>query len=164
MRGTLLFILSMLTIAPIASSATAPATNAAAKVRAEVQTFVKAYIEAGNKADITALMEMFSRESGVTSIGDGEISRGWDAIRAENDQAVGKEGSYKISVGSIDVMPLGAGYALAVAPYTLTVATAQGDVQLPSAMTMVLEKSGSKWVIVHEHMSTKAAEPTDHQE
>ena len=101
---------------------------------------------------------MYSRKAGVTSVEDGEISRGWDAIRTGADELVGKEGSYKISIGSIDVVPLGASYALAVAPYTITVGAGDTVVQAPSVMTMVLEKSGSKWTIIHDHMSTKAAE------
>lgn len=157
MRGTVLSLLLALAIVPSASIAAVAAPNASDKIRIDVQAFVKAYVEATNKADVTALMEMFSREPGVTSIGDGEVSRGWDAIRTDNDELVGKEGSYKISIGSIDVTPLGAAYALAVAPYTVTVTTDKGAVQLRSAMTMVLEKSGGKWTIVHEHMSTKAA-------
>lgn len=101
---------------------------------------------------------MYSRKAGVTSVDDGEISRGWDAIRTGADELVGKEGSYKISIGSIDVLPLGASYALVVAPYTITVGVGDAAVQAPSAMTMVLEKSGTKWTIIHDHMSTKAAE------
>jgi len=129
-----------------------------AATRAEVQAFVKTYVDAVNKGDISGTMEMYSRKAGVTSVEDGEISRGWDAIRTGADELVGKEGSYKISIGSIDVVPLGASYALVVAPYTITVGVGDTVVQAPSAMTMVLEKSGSKWTIIHDHMSTKAAE------
>ena len=120
---------------------------------------MKSYVDAMNKADVTAMMEMFSRKSGVTSIGDAEISRGWDAIRTESDKIVGKEGSYKVSIGAIDATPLGASYALAVSPYTLTAATEKGTVHVEGAMTLVLEKSEGKWLIVHEHESTKAQVP-----
>lgn len=158
MRRTVISFLMPLVLFPVLASAAGTAPATAAKTRADVQAFVKSYVDAANKADVTALMELFSREQGVTSIGDGDIQRGWDAIRTENDQIVGKEGSYKVSIGSIDVTPLGATYALAVAPYTLTVSTEKGTEQLPSAMTLVLEKSGGKWTIVHEHTSSKAQE------
>lgn len=145
-----------LLIMPSQSEGAGAQTGAA--TRAEVQTFVKKFVDALNKGDISGTMEMYSRKAGVTSIGDGEISRGWDAIRTGADELVGKEGSYKISIGSIDVVPLGASYALVVAPYTVTVGAGETAVQLPSAMTMVLERSGPTWTIIHDHMSTKAAE------
>ena len=100
---------------------------------------------------------MYSQKPGIASIGDGEITRGWDAIRTESDQIVGKEGAYKISLGSIDVMPIGTLGAIAFAPYAVTVATDRGATQLSGAINLVLEKTGGAWKIVHEHTSFKAA-------
>jgi len=54
----------------------------AANVRTEIQQAVRAYVDAFNKADAATLVEMYSREPGVTSVGDGQITRGWDAIRS----------------------------------------------------------------------------------
>jgi hypothetical protein len=99
-----------MTAPAVAEAASASSSSSSGDTRAEVQAFVKTYIDAANKADVTTMMEMFSRKSGVTSIGDGDISRGWDDIRTDYDQMIGKEGSYKISVGSIDVMPLGSSF------------------------------------------------------
>lgn len=137
-------------------SAAKSSEAAAAAIRTEVQAFVKAYVAAGNEADTNSMMEMISQKAGVSSVANGDIARSWDAIRAENDAIVGKEGSYKISIGTIDVMPLGAAHALVVAPITLTVAATSGTVQLPSAMTLVLEKSAGTWKIVHEHTSSES--------
>jgi uncharacterized protein (TIGR02246 family) len=156
-RTILSALLGLLLVPALASAANAPAGKTGT-VRADVQAFVKAYVDAANKADVTSIMEMYSRKSGVTSVSDGEIIRGWDAIRTDLDQIVGKEGSYKISVGSIDVTPLGVSYVLVVAPFTLTVVTDKGTAQAPSALTLVLEKSKGAWTIVHEHSSTKPQE------
>lgn len=52
---------------------------------------------------------MYSRQPGVTSVGDGQIMRGWDRIREAFDQLVGTQGKFKIDIGSIDVVPLGPG-------------------------------------------------------
>ena len=156
-RTTVALALALLVVPSISESATAQTTEA---TRAAVQSFVKAFVDAANKADISTVMEMYSRKAEVTSVGDGEINRGWDAIRKDADEVVGKEGSYKISIGSIDVIPLGPSYVLAVAPLMVTVATGDTAVQLPAAMTLVLEKSGSKWTILHDHMSTKGADQT----
>lgn len=164
MMRTILVVLLAMTAAPtIGSGADAPPKKADT-TRADVQAFVKAFVEATNKGDMTAVMEMYSRKPVVTSISDGEITRGWEAIRTESDQMVGKEGSYKFSIGAIDVTPLGTAFALAVAPYTVTVATDQGAVQVPGAMTLILERSGGAWAILHDHTSVKAGAATPQEE
>jgi ketosteroid isomerase-like protein len=127
-------------------------------VREDVQGFVRTFVEATNRADVTAVMEMYSKKAGIASIGDGEITRGWDAIRTESDQIVGKEGAYKISLGSVDVMSIGTGNAIAFAPYAVTLTTDQGPMQLSGAITLVLEKTAGAWKIVHEHTSIRAAQ------
>lgn len=134
------------------------AGQASPATRADVQAFVKKYAEAANAGDVSALMEMVSRRAGVTSVNDGEITRGWEAIRTDNDEIVGREGTYRLSVGSIDVTALGATFAIAVAPFTLTIATQQGAVQAQGAMSFVLEKQAGQWKVLHEHYSTKAPE------
>jgi uncharacterized protein (TIGR02246 family) len=128
-------------------------------VRQEVQDFVRKYVDAMNKGDVTGVMEMVSRAQGVTSTSDGVISRGWEAIRTENDNMVGKEGSFKVSVGSVDVSPLGASNALAVSTLTLTIAAGGQTAQEERAMTLVLEKSkDGGWKILHEHFSSKPSD------
>jgi ketosteroid isomerase-like protein len=131
-------------------------------VRQQVQDFVRKYVDDINKGDVTAVMELVSREQGVTSVNDGDISRGWDAIRTESDAMTGKEGSYKESVGSVDVLPLGGSYALAVAPVTIAAAAENGQVtQTEGAISLVLEKSKDGWKVIHEHYSSKAEEEGD---
>ena len=151
------FVVALLLVG-LVGCASAPSPTA---VRQEVQDFVREYAEATNKGDITAVMEMVSREQGVTSINDGDISRGWDAIRADNDAMTGKEGTYKVSVGTVDVMPLGASNALAVAATTMSVASGGQVVQQEGAMSLVLEKSKDGWKVIHEHYSTKPTEQGD---
>ncbi len=102
----------------------------AATVRTEVQQAVRAYVDAINKADAATLVEMYSREAGVTSVGDGQITRGWDAIRSTADSIAGAEGKYKVATGSIDVTPLGPGHALALTSTILTVKSGDQEVQL----------------------------------
>ena len=162
-RGLLVALLAVPAMLGAAGPATPKASPPAAPpagsaTRTAVQAFVKAYVDAANRADITAMMEMMSRKEGVATIGDGEIERGWEAIRQGNDDMVGSEGSFKISVGSIDVMPLGSTAAVAMAPISTTLATATGAVQATGAMTLVLVKTAGKWLIVHEHVSHQVPE------
>lgn len=128
--------------------------QAASTQRQEVHNVVKAYADAANRGDVTAYLETYSRRTDLIEINDGEITRGWDALRDEANRMIGLEGSYKISIGSIDVIALGATRAIAVFPFVATVATEQGPAQLRGAMTLVLEKSAQGWKIIHDHTSS----------
>ena len=141
------------------------AAQAPASVRSAIQQAVRAYVEAYNKADASTVMEMYSREAGVTSIAeDGGVTRGWDAIRrgwdairAELDSMMelADPGRYKITLGSIDVTSMGPGYALAVATYSVSFETEQGDVQIRGAMSLVFKRITAEWKIIHAHASTE---------
>jgi uncharacterized protein (TIGR02246 family) len=125
----------------------------------EVQKFVGLFVDANNKADAKAVMEMYSRKPGIISVDDGKLTRGWDAIRSETNEIVGHQGRYKISLGTIEVTPLGPAHALAVAPYTMSLVSEDGATfQVRGAMTLVLEKASGKWQIIHDHTSSQPSE------
>ncbi|HVO84134.1 MAG TPA: SgcJ/EcaC family oxidoreductase [Syntrophobacteria bacterium] len=125
----------------------------------EVQKFVRTFVEASNKADAKAVMEMYSKKPSVISIDDGKITRGWEAIRSDTNEIVGHEGRYKISLGNIEVTPLGPAHALAVAPYTMALVTEDGTTfQIRGAITVILEKAAGKWQIIHDHTSSQPGE------
>lgn len=125
-------------------------------MRTEVLAFVRGYIDAENRADATSLSDAMSRRTDVTSVNTGTITRGWEAIRASTDQITGKQGIFREDVGTMDVVSLGTGYVLIVAPMTITLNAQQGQRQFPGAMTLVLEKSQDGWKILNEHYSLKA--------
>jgi uncharacterized protein (TIGR02246 family) len=149
-----LMLVGILTLAAAAIAATPPGVNP----RAEVEATVKAYVEAQNRGDVYDMMAMVSRRDDVVSISDGEIQRGWQTIRNTNDQIMGKEGTHAMAVGSIDVLVLGPRAAVAVAPFTFTVASTQGSVRVPGATSFVFEKLGDRWYVVHEHTSITTQE------
>jgi ketosteroid isomerase-like protein len=124
-------------------------------VRNDVLAFVRGYLDAENRADATALSDAISRREDVTSINSGNITRGWAAIRDATDLITGKQGSFRLDAGSMDVVSLGAGYVLVLSPTTLTVNTQRGVQQIGGAMTLVLEKSKDGWKILNEHYSLK---------
>ena len=128
------------------------------QVRSEVQQSVKAYADAMNRADVSGVLELYARDPSVTSVGDGDITRGWESIRTETDSLLtGLGGRFAVALGSIDVTPLGPEYALSVAPYTLTVPTQRGPVQMRGAISFVWQRADSGWKIIHDHSSTKPA-------
>lgn len=127
-------------------------------LRTEVQKFVKAYVEAQNKLDASAMMDMVSRDPSVASITMGEVLRGWDAIRDDVDEMVGSNDDMTIALGNIDVVPLGSGFVLAFAPCSISYTDDEGPVQTRGALSLVLEKSSGHWKVLHEHASIQVPE------
>lgn len=121
--------------------------------RDEVQRFVRAYIDATNGDDPSAVMDMVSRKSGVSTAEMGVINSGWEAIRAEVERLAGTGGTHHVSLGTMVVTSLGPGYALVVAPVTIVLSSDEGQGEMRAAMTLVLEKSSGKWKVLHEHHS-----------
>src|SRR5882672_1847485 len=110
------------------------AADSGPAAREEIQRFVRAYIEANNGADPTAILDMVSRKPEVSMAEMGSINRGWDSIRAELDKLAGTQGTHTVSLGTMDITPLGPGYVLVVASMSVDqdVAGAQGsDVHRP---------------------------------
>jgi uncharacterized protein (TIGR02246 family) len=150
MKRILILIIGLACLAPIKAFAQQPDG-----VVTEIRKVVGAYVDANSRADVDAMMEMFSRKAGVVSIGDGKIAQGWDAIRSEAKELVGFQHRYQILLGPVDVSSLGTSCALAVAPYTLVLLTEEGaKVQIRGALTLVLDKSSGAWKIIHEHSSS----------
>ena len=80
--------------------------------RAQVEAAVRAYVAARNTADAGAVAALFSMQPGVTSISGGEIQRGWDQIRRHLsvlDSLTAAHQRSTLTVGSVDVTPLGLG-------------------------------------------------------
>lgn len=137
-------------------SATAVAAGVAqqpADSTAEVRTFVHQYIEAINRADAAGLMELYARVPGVTSADNTDVTHGWDAIR--NDAASLAQSHYRMELDTVDVQPLGPGYALAVAKATYSFGTPQGSLRVRGVLTLVLQKIGNAWKVIHDHSSSQ---------
>ncbi len=147
--------MTRLTLFIVAAStvATPLASQQRTDIRAEVQGFVRQYVDATNKADAAALVEMYARIPEVASISDGDISRGWEAIRSEADSLLGLQGGYRLDVGSIDVVTLGPTHALAFAAASVTLPTQHGPAQFRGAFTLVVRKVSGAWKIIHDHSS-----------
>ena len=108
-----------------------------------------------NRADASAIMALYSRGPDVTAVADGKITRGYENLRADIDSTiVGYGGEFKFDFGSVDVVPLGSDFALALAPYTLSATTAQGEYRERGALTLILQHADSGWRVIHEHGST----------
>ena len=99
-------------------------------------------------------MEMYARVPEVTSADNIDITRGWDAIR--KDAASLRENRYRMDLGKVDVVALGPGYALVVAEATYTFGTPQGALRVRGVLTLVLQKIGNAWKVLHDHSSSQS--------
>ena len=124
----------------------------------EVEQFVHAFVEARNKADIRGMMQMFDHSPEATSVTDGVVNVGWDAIDSSNDDLRGgRQGALTITLGAIDVMPLETQGAVVVAPIVETKLSDSKKVERTGALSLVLEKTPAGWKILHAHLSFKPA-------
>ena len=143
-------LLSVLVVTASSVLTAAVSAQAPAPIRTAIEQAVRAYVDANNQGDTAALAKLFGREADVTAIG-GELRwRGRDAIHSAVDS------DYRTILDSIDVIPLGPGYAMAIAGYTLTLASGRGDARLPGAMTLLFKRVDARWRIIHAHVSTAA--------
>ena len=127
--------------------------QAAAGQRQEVLAFVRAYIDAANRGDMTAYVEMYAQRPDLVTISDGDVTRGWEAVRNEANQMVGTEGAYRVFPGVVEVVSLSQSMAIAVVPFALTMNTPQGVVQRRGVMSLVVQKTPDGWRIIHDHSS-----------
>jgi ketosteroid isomerase-like protein len=147
-RYRILALVSALSSVAVASALAQQADTA------EVQAFVRQYTAAINRADAPAIMEMYAHVPEVTSADNLDITRGWDAIK--RDAASLSENRYRMELGKVDVVPLGAGYALVVADASYTFGTPQGALRVRGVLTLVLQKIGGSWKVIHDHSSSQS--------
>ena len=126
-----------------------------ANIEAQVQPLVRGYL---TSTDITASVNMLDPAPSVTSItGEGRIVRGRDAIKDEANKQIALLSQLKVSVGTIEVTPVGATHALAIAPFTIAPSSTPQKATTQGAATLLLAKRDSGWKVVHEHYSYSAA-------
>ena len=119
----------------------------------EVRAFMTRYLEAHNKGDRDAVAAMVSRQASVSSIEMGAITRGWESIRSAAGTLMGEAGTHRVSLGALEVTTLGPEHVLVVAPVTIDLAAPEMDTTMQGAMTLVLSKGRSGWMVLHEHAS-----------
>ena len=132
----------------------------AATQRDAVQAFVRSYVEAVNRTDVTAWLDMHVRSPELLTVDNGAVTRGWDALRVEGDRMRGTpEGAFRISPGTVAVLSLGVSRALAVSPFVVTVNREPGPVQLRGATTFILDNTPDGWRILHANTSMARPSP-----
>jgi ketosteroid isomerase-like protein len=134
--------------------------------QAEVQEFVKSVVAAFNDGDDSKLMGLIQRDAAVSSIASGRLYRGFDAIKTSSSEDVSALARVSVSLGAVDVTPLGADSALAVAPITVTAEGFPPDggpkltsTEYPGALTVIVKRTPDGLRLIHEHHSVRAMAP-----
>jgi micrococcal nuclease len=132
-------------------SSPAPAQAVEDQIRAEVRRYVAA-INGGNPNAVAAL---YLDTTAATSVGDGEMYRGRQAIADLLRQVYAQDSSIQMSVDSVAVLRLGADAAVATTRYRWVLRGPPAQ-RFAGAMTLVYLRTPSGWRVAHDHTSTLA--------
>ena len=136
---------------PLLVLALAACAPDAAKVDADIRKFAAEYIATTDVPKSTAMLDAAGPVTGVS--GEGKITRGRDAIRAEGERNAAFLRQIAITPGAIDVTRVGAAHALVIVPFTVTPAAAPQVTMADGAATLLVTLRDSGWKVVHEHYS-----------
>src|SRR6266850_969279 len=123
--------------------------------QAEVHEFVRQYFVAANSEDSSKLMALVSREPTVSSIAHGWIFQGWETIRNANEESAASTKNAKVSIGTVDVVPIGPDTALAVARMKISQVQIGRSfaIDAPGAVTIIVRRTPDGIRLIHEHYS-----------
>ena len=128
------------------------ASAAAQDLEQQIRSEVLRIVEKINNADATGLADMYLREPTVGSLGDGQITKGWDNV-ANLFYLVIAGGQIRMAVDSVTVTPLGDDAAIAYFRYYWDYRREDAPTTI-GAMTVVFIRSGDDWKVAHDHTST----------
>jgi micrococcal nuclease len=129
-------------------------------LRQEIAAQVARYVEAINSGDARRVADLYARSSGVTSAGDGEITRGWSEVLSLLGDFLDALGSVTMTADSLAVTSVGSGGAVAVFKYRWIAARERDTTTYEGAMTLVYERTPLGWRIVHDHTSSLRSQPS----
>ena len=140
------FCLFPLTVVAQSAQATAPSETVAQVIRA--------FAAAHDAGDGRGMAQLFDTGPAVTLVQDGDIRRGAHAIRAYLDSLAEPARLYRarLEVQSIDVVQLGADYALAVVGIRDILYADEWS----GTITAVLQRASGQWRVVNMHKSGHA--------
>src|SRR5688572_20995908 len=134
-------------------SFTLASTAAAQTVEHQIRTEVTRYVTAVNGGDPRALAALYVNDPRTSSVGDGDIYRGWQRIAEVIREAYGQAGTIRMTTDSVDVLRLGNDAALAVVRYQWVLGRSNGQ-PVTGAMTLVYTRTRRGWRVAHDHTST----------
>lgn len=146
---------SLALLAAFAVTSQAEAQSVQTQIRAEVERYVATI----NGGDAAAVASLYLNEPTTSSVGDGQIHRGWHRVADLLRDVYAQAGSIRMTSDSVVITPLGSDAAVAVLRYQWSI----GGTSTPSvvgAMTLVYRKGRNGWRVAHDHTSTLAPGPS----
>lgn len=127
----------------------------------EIRAEVGRYVAAINRGDARAVAALYVNDPGSSSVGDGDIHRGWDRIAQLLGEAYERAGSIRMTTDSVTVFRLGSNAAIAVLRYQWLFGRASSQ-PVTGAMTLVYTRTRQGWRVAHDHTSTLQAPSAPH--
>lgn len=106
-----------------------------------------------NRGDLAGFMSDYARDSLTSYVSNGHVQYGWQRLYDRYEAAYFAPGKVRDSLTfeEVRVQPLTLGLALCTARFALH----RGDsVTASGPFTLVLQKRGDRWLIVHDHTSS----------
>lgn len=152
MRLLALRLHCLVAILPVGPAAALLAQDPDREIRREVRT----YLDLLGRRDLEGVVARYSPGAEPASLGDGDAAEGLSEVRALYREFFEAAGRARLVPDSVHVVPLGPGGALAWFRFRWVGGGEGGGV-----MTLVYRREGSRWVIVHDHMSLTGATPVE---
>lgn len=128
-------------------------TGASRNAEGEIRALLTRSAADWNRGDLAGFMSDYARDSTLSYISGRGVLYGWQALFDRYQRAYFQPGSPRDSLTFTDlaVRPLDDDLALATARFQLT----RGDSIVASGpFTLILEKRGDRWLIIHDHSSS----------
>ena len=125
-------------------------------IEMEIRTEIQRYVAAVNSGNAGAVASLYRNEPTTSSVGDGEIHRGWQRVADLLRELFAQVGTVRMTSDSVVVTSLGADAALAVLRYRWAFDRANAE-PVSGAMTLVYARTPQGWRVAHDHTSTLPA-------
>jgi ketosteroid isomerase-like protein len=121
----------------------------------EVEAMLLASAASWNRGDLDGFLDDYWRSEDLTFSGATGITRGWEGVEARYRESYWAPGTVRDSLRfeNIEVVPLGEEHALALGQYVLFRPEEGGTVTSSGYFSLVLQKVGIDWKILHDHTS-----------
>lgn len=123
---------------------------AAAAEEDAVRAVLEAQVEAWNRGDIEGFMEGYWKSDRVRFASGGSVTTGWqETLESYRERYGTREKMGTLSLRGLDIRVLSESHAYAFGKWRLK----RKEASLSGVFTLVFEKIGGAWRIVHDHSS-----------
>jgi len=130
---------------------TAPPKSNSSDEAARIVEILQRQADAWNRGDILEFMETYWKDDRLTFSGGGQTMRGWQATLERYQKSYPKEKMGKLHFDGISCDLLSTDAALVLGDWHLDLAGQKKD----GNFSLVLRKLDGRWLIIHDHSSTK---------